>query len=137
MLELVFPIVHLYAILGVDFLNCSNKNLNRDCDLFPYLFYIINFLCSCVRSYSTIRAEGAQGTGTACLGSNTWPQDTTWLQRSARLQPPFVCLSVSLTARLCKNYQGKFMKAGEEGECSKKRTHFYFCCGFRPLNSNM
>lgn len=69
-----------------------------------------------------IRAEGAQGTGTACLGSNTWPLDTTWLQRSACLQPPFVCLSVSLPARLCKNYQ----KAGEEGECSKKKNPFLF-----------
>lgn len=117
--------MHLYAILGLNFLNCSNKNLNRECDLCLYLFYIINFLCSCVRSYSMIRAEGAQGTGTACLGSNTWPLDTTWLQRLARLQPPFVCLSVSLPARLCKNYQGKFMKAGEEGECSKKKTNIF------------
>lgn len=26
-----------------------------------------------------IRVEAVQGTGTACLGSNTWPQDVIWL----------------------------------------------------------
>lgn len=44
LLELVFPIVHLYAILGVDFLNCSNKNLNRDWSVSVFVLYHQRFV---------------------------------------------------------------------------------------------
>lgn len=33
------------------------------------------------RLCSMIHVEGGQATGTACSGLNTWPLDTTWLQR--------------------------------------------------------
>lgn len=36
-----------------------------------------------------IRAGEVQATGTACLGSNTWPQGVIWLQKWARYVPPF------------------------------------------------
>lgn len=40
------------------------------------------FSCSrTLRWFSTTHAEVALVTGTACLDLNTWPQDTTWLQR--------------------------------------------------------
>lgn len=37
---------------------------------------------------SMIHVEAELATGTVCLGSNTWPLDTTWLQRSVTLLLP-------------------------------------------------
>lgn len=72
---------------------CSSEHEHSGFNLFffKHMFHHqceISPLCfSGIRLCSMIRAEGGPGTGTACSGSNTWPQDTTWLQRLVHCKP--------------------------------------------------